>query len=510
LKNYINYIFNKNKLNFYFKLNVYFYKEFLINFFLDKKNIFFLLNTSVNLNNIKVKITYNSLNLFLYYSVFVYLILSILLITFFLINIFNYIYLSLFISFNIYLFFFLLFDLIFYSNVFYIYIDYYILNLDFNVFSNYLIIYNIIVSYLCFLFFFLKVCRNISINIIILLLTIFSTIFLFCSNNLYTFFFFYEFLMLPSIVLIFFSSPSLRSKIITFYFILWTQLGSFFIFVSIIFLYKNNYIFFSYCININNFYLNIVGFMLFLGFGIKVPIWPFHFWITKVHVEVNTAFSIYLSGILVKVALLGLYKFSSLFIKFAYFKFIILIVIIGIIDVSIKINNQIDFKKIVAFCTIFEMNIILFNLIFLNYLSTFFIFYFCVLHTSLSFLFFFLSDIFYKKFNTRCINSLYGLNNNYLITSLVFTLSVIFFNGLPMTLKFSLELIMLSKLINLNVLLFIVILTSQLIFLIFFNKIMYCVLFGLNSFYFLKKSKNDISLFELFLIILNLSTLVLL
>jgi len=48
--------------------------------------------------------------------------------------------------------------------------------------------------------------------------------------------------------------------------------------------------------------------LVFFGFGFKFPIWPFHFWLSKTHVEATGSFSMYLSGFLVKTAVFGFYK----------------------------------------------------------------------------------------------------------------------------------------------------------------------------------------------------------
>lgn len=50
-----------------------------------------------------------------------------------------------------------------------------------------------------------------------------------------------------------------------------------------------------------------------IGFGIKIPLAPFHFWLLKVHVESPTAFSIFLSGFLVKSALYCLFMLINIF-----------------------------------------------------------------------------------------------------------------------------------------------------------------------------------------------------
>jgi NADH-quinone oxidoreductase subunit M len=56
-----------------------------------------------------------------------------------------------------------------------------------------------------------------------------------------------------------------------------------------------------------------ISLFFFIGFGIKIPVWPFHYWLTKVHVEAPTGFSIFLSGFLVKTAF---FCFSYVYIIF--------------------------------------------------------------------------------------------------------------------------------------------------------------------------------------------------
>lgn len=81
------------------------------------------------------------------------------------------------------------------------------------------------------------------------------------------------------------------------------------------------------------FYMKLV---LFLGFGFKIPIWPFHYWLTKTHVEAPGSFSMYLSGFLVKTALFGLYKLY-LALNFPSGNILpIVIASVGVIDASLK------------------------------------------------------------------------------------------------------------------------------------------------------------------------------
>lgn len=300
----------------------------------------------------------------------------------------------------------------------------------------------------------------------------------FFTNNFFLFFLSYEFLLIPSVLLSYISSPNLRSKNVSFYFLLWTQLGSFLVFLAVLLLITklNTFSFINFfCLHLNTKLLVLIKVLIFLGFGIKIPMWPFHFWLTKTHVEVNTSFSIFLSGILVKTALFGFYKFSYLFLWNNFF--FIIICFIGILDSSVKLFAQVDLKKIVAYCTIFEMNIILSNFFFFSYYSYLFFIYFSILHTLLSFFFFFSVDCIYRRFNTRSIQGVNNLLNYYPNFAIFLIIGVMMFNGIPLTLKFNLELVFFAKILNYSFLYFFVFIIIQVIAIIFFTKNFFSILF---------------------------------
>lgn len=48
--------------------------------------------------------------------------------------------------------------------------------------------------------------------------------------------------------------------------------------------------------------------LFMVGFGVKIPTWPFVSWLLKAHVEASVEFSILLSGFIVKVGVFGLYR----------------------------------------------------------------------------------------------------------------------------------------------------------------------------------------------------------
>jgi NADH-quinone oxidoreductase subunit M len=109
----------------------------------------------------------------------------------------------------------------------------------------------------------------------------------------------------------------------------------------------------------------------FLGFAIKVPMFPFHTWLPDAHVEAPTAGSVILAAVLLKMGTYGFLRFSlPLLPKASMDKTIVMILavlsIVGIVYGALVSLMQQDWKKLVAyssvshlgFCTlgIFAMN----------------------------------------------------------------------------------------------------------------------------------------------------------
>ncbi|MCL4402186.1 MAG: NADH-quinone oxidoreductase subunit M [Acidobacteria bacterium] len=109
----------------------------------------------------------------------------------------------------------------------------------------------------------------------------------------------------------------------------------------------------------------------FLGFAIKVPMFPFHTWLPDAHVEAPTAGSVILAAVLLKMGTYGFIRFSlPLLPQASYDRTIVQILaalsIVGIIYGALVSLMQKDWKKLVAyssvshlgFCTlgIFAMN----------------------------------------------------------------------------------------------------------------------------------------------------------
>jgi formate hydrogenlyase subunit 3/multisubunit Na+/H+ antiporter MnhD subunit len=112
-----------------------------------------------------------------------------------------------------------------FKKTFYIYFHN-IFTFDFLLFLNhmdfflvYMFIYNFFIGLVCIYIYWYKFYKNFIYSIYILIFLNFSLYFLVFASNIYNFFFFYELTLLPSSLLVILSSPNIRSKFVTFYFI---------------------------------------------------------------------------------------------------------------------------------------------------------------------------------------------------------------------------------------------------------------------------------------------------
>lgn len=103
---------------------------------------------------------------------------------------------------------------------------------------------------------------------------------------------------------------------------------------------------------------------LFIGFAIKVPVFPFHTWLPDAHVEAPTAISVILAGVLLKMGTYGMLRISFPMLpdamKFEPFAYgLALLGLINILYGAFCAMAQKDLKKLVAYSSISHMGIVL-------------------------------------------------------------------------------------------------------------------------------------------------------
>lgn len=236
---------------------------------------------------------------------------------------------------------------------------------------------------------------------------------LFFTNSLILFFLFYEMLLVPSFFILYKFAKTRRCVEAAYLMFFWTQFGALFLIFGLLYLFYicgSSYFSVISYYNFSSFEVNFVFICVLVGFGVKLPIWPFYGWLPKAHVEASTNFSIFLSGVLVKFAFFGLLKILITIQLEPTFIYVYPFLVIGIVDAVFKLFYQIDLKKLVAYSTVVEMHWL--TICVVSGQSNLMLASFCMLisHALLSTNSFLLVDAVARRFKSRLITEVNGVN----------------------------------------------------------------------------------------------------
>ena len=163
-------------------------------------------------------------------------------------------------------------------------------------------------------------------------------------------------------------------------FMIYTLIGSVLMLLGILMLYFQHYQQFqTYSFAINDLMRiqlpsNIewwVFWTFFIGFAVKIPMWPFHTWLPDAHVEAPTAGSVILASVLLKMGTYGFLRFSLPLLPKAsvdprVIQIIAALSIIGIIYGALASLMQKDWKKLVAYSSVSHLGYCTLGIIALN------------------------------------------------------------------------------------------------------------------------------------------------
>ena len=188
----------------------------------------------------------------------------------------------------------------------------------------------------------------------------------FCSLDFFLFFIFWEVMLLPMYFLIgIWGGPKKEYAAIKFF--LYTLVGSVMILLVMIYFYLTSV---PHTFDMTELargnavfdYRMICWFALFIGFAIKVPIFPFHTWLPDAHVEAPTAISVILAGILLKMGTYGLLRVNYMIlpdVTFSLSQFLAVFGMVNIIYGALCAMAQKDLKRLVAYSSISHMGYVI-------------------------------------------------------------------------------------------------------------------------------------------------------
>ncbi|WP_416672177.1 NADH-quinone oxidoreductase subunit M [Egbenema bharatensis] len=153
---------------------------------------------------------------------------------------------------------------------------------------------------------------------------------------------------------------------------------------------------------------------LLIGFGIKIPVVPFHTWLPDAHVEAPTPASVLLAGVLLKLGTYGLLRFGLGLFPEAWTEiapWLAWIAVVSVLYGSFAAIAQTDMKKIVAYSSVGHMGYIILAAAVATPLSLTGTVAQMISHGLISALLFLLVGVVYSKTGTRDVNVLRGLLN---------------------------------------------------------------------------------------------------
>ena len=202
----------------------------------------------------------------------------------------------------------------------------------------------------------------------------------FCALDLFLFYLFWEVMLVPMYFLIGIWG-SARRLYAAIKFFLFTLVGSVVMLLGILALYFESRKLpgleetgsFDYTVWIQ---MGIPGEMqfwvflaFFLGFAIKVPMFPFHTWLPDAHVEAPTAGSVILAGVLLKMGTYGFIRFSLPLLPeatLAAVPWVVTLAIISIIYAALVTLVQKDMKKLIAYSSVSHLGFVMLGMFALN------------------------------------------------------------------------------------------------------------------------------------------------
>ncbi|HEX7482382.1 MAG TPA: proton-conducting transporter membrane subunit [Candidatus Bathyarchaeia archaeon] len=199
-------------------------------------------------------------------------------------------------------------------------------------------------------------------NLIVGLMNIFilSMMLVIASFSMFSFLFFWEIMALSSFLLVMVEFEKKETQKAGMFYFVMTHLSTLFLLFAFLFIYTITGTFDMSQIRAEPLITSIAFVFIFLGFGIKAGIIPFHKWLPYAHPASPSNISALMSGVMIKVAIYGLVRFILLLPMQTWWGILILVAgtISAVLGVIYALKEH-DIKRLLAYHSIENIGIIL-------------------------------------------------------------------------------------------------------------------------------------------------------
>lgn len=265
----------------------------------------------------------------------------------------------------------------------------------------------------------------------------------FCALDMLLFYLFFEGMLIPMYLIIGIWGGE-RRIYAAYKFFLYTLLGSVLFLIAMLYLYftfdtMSIPELMAYAPDLTLGVQKWLWLAMFVSFAVKVPMWPVHTWLPDAHVQAPTAGSVILAGILLKMGAYGFLRFSLPMLPAAshYFaEFVFVLSCIAVVYTSLVALMQEDMKKLIAYSSVAHMGFVTLGIFSFTQQGIEGAIFQMISHGVVSAALFLCVGVVYDRLHTKEIARYGGLVHNMPIYAAVFMVFTMASVGLPATMGF--------------------------------------------------------------------------